>query len=153
MAASTFLVIGAVGMVLLVVSAFLGADDADLDMDADLDIDLEADTDTDVHAAAAGGGILEWFSIKGIAVGAVGFGFVGWATTSNGYSTSVVWLLSIIIGIALWAGASFQDMIKRHAKTIAKHPHLPLGTGVPYEGIENLRPESELARKVFASWH
>ncbi len=56
------------------------------------------------------------------------------------------------IGIALWAGASFQDMIKRHAKTIAKVPHLPLGKGVPYEGIENLRPESELAREVFSSW-
>ncbi|MEQ3726966.1 MAG: sulfatase-like hydrolase/transferase [Tateyamaria sp.] len=56
------------------------------------------------------------------------------------------------IGIALWAGASFQDMIKRHAKTIGKYPHLPLGKGVPYEGIENLRPESELAREVFASW-
>ncbi len=56
------------------------------------------------------------------------------------------------IGIALWAGAAFQDMVKRHAITIAKHPHLPLGKGVPYEGIENLRPESELAREVFASW-
>lgn len=56
------------------------------------------------------------------------------------------------IGIALWAGASFQDMIKRHAKMIAKVPHLPLGKGVPYEGIENLRPESELAREVFSSW-
>lgn len=104
MAASTFLVIGAVGMILLVVSAFLGTDDGDLDMDADLDIDLEADVDTDVHASGlSGGGILEWFSIKGLAVGAVGFGFVGWATTSNGYSAFVVWFLSIIIGIALWA--------------------------------------------------
>ena len=104
MAASTFLVIGAVGMILLVVSAFLGADDADLDMDADFDIDLEADVDTDVHTAGlSGGGILEWVSIKGLAVGAVGFGFVGWATTSNGYSSFVVWLLSIITGIALWA--------------------------------------------------
>ena len=58
-----------------------------------------------------------------------------------------------LVGYSLWAGASFQDMVKRHALTIAKHPHLPLGKGVPYEGIENLRPESELARKVFASWH
>ncbi|WP_299351658.1 sulfatase-like hydrolase/transferase [uncultured Shimia sp.] len=57
------------------------------------------------------------------------------------------------IGGSLWSGASFQDMAKRHALTIAKYPHLPLGTGVPYEGIENLRPESELARKNFASWH
>ncbi|MDV7145397.1 sulfatase-like hydrolase/transferase [Tropicimonas sp. TH_r6] len=56
------------------------------------------------------------------------------------------------IGNALWSGASFQDMVKRHQKMIAKYPHLPLGKGVPYEGIENLRPESELAREVFSSW-
>ncbi|MCP3977474.1 MAG: hypothetical protein GY720_23560 [bacterium] len=103
MAANTFLVIGAVGMVLLVVSAFLGADDADLDMDADIDVDLEADLDSDVHGGAVGGGILEWVSIKGLSVGAVGFGFVGWATTTNGYSAIAVWLLSILVGVALWA--------------------------------------------------
>jgi arylsulfatase len=57
-----------------------------------------------------------------------------------------------LVGYALWSGASFQDMVKRHQITIAQHPHLALGKGVPYEGIENLRPESELAREVFASW-
>ena len=57
-----------------------------------------------------------------------------------------------LVGNALWSGASFQDMVKRHENTIAEYPHLPLGKGVPYEGIENLRPESELAREVFASW-
>lgn len=46
------------------------------------------------------------------------------------------------IGIALWAGASFQDMVVRHMMTIAKYPHNKLGRGRPYEGIENLRPES-----------
>ncbi|MEP2704914.1 MAG: sulfatase-like hydrolase/transferase [Roseibium sp.] len=56
------------------------------------------------------------------------------------------------IGGSLWSGASFQDMAKRHQKMIEKYPHLPLGKGVPYEGIENLRPESELAREVFARW-
>jgi hypothetical protein len=56
------------------------------------------------------------------------------------------------IGTALWSGASFQDMVKRHQIMIKKYPHFPLGKGVPYEGIENLRPESELAREVFASW-
>lgn len=56
------------------------------------------------------------------------------------------------IGNALWSGASFQDMVKRHMLTIKQHPHLPLGKGVPYEGIENLRPESEKAREVFSSW-
>ncbi len=56
------------------------------------------------------------------------------------------------IGTALWSGASFQDMVKRHNLMIAQYPHLPLGKGVPYEGIENLRPESEEARAVFSSW-
>ena len=56
------------------------------------------------------------------------------------------------IGNALWSGAAFQDMVKRHLITIKAYPHLPLGKGVPYEGIENLRPESEKAREVFASW-
>ncbi|WP_171126921.1 MULTISPECIES: sulfatase-like hydrolase/transferase [unclassified Ruegeria] len=56
------------------------------------------------------------------------------------------------IGGSLWSGASFQDMAKRHAKMIAKYPHRPIGKDEPYGGIENLRPESELARKTFASW-
>ena len=57
-----------------------------------------------------------------------------------------------LVGYSLWSGASFQDMVKRHQITIKKYPHLPLGKGVPYEGIENLRPESQKAREVFASW-
>lgn len=56
------------------------------------------------------------------------------------------------VGYSLWSGASFQDMVKRHQIMIKKYPHLPLGKGVPYDGIENLRPESELARDLFASW-
>ncbi|WP_170578199.1 sulfatase-like hydrolase/transferase [Ruegeria arenilitoris] len=57
-----------------------------------------------------------------------------------------------LVGYSLWAGASFQDMVKRHQKMIAKYPHSEIGTGLPYEGIENLRPESELARETFMSW-
>lgn len=57
-----------------------------------------------------------------------------------------------LVGYSLWAGASFQDMVKRHQKLIAKYPHSEIGRGVPYEGIENLRPESELTRDVFMSW-
>ncbi|WP_422374575.1 sulfatase-like hydrolase/transferase [Roseibium sp.] len=57
-----------------------------------------------------------------------------------------------LVGYSLWSGASFQDMVKRHQKTIAKYPHLPLGKNTPYEGIENLRPETELTRDVFKSW-
>ena len=57
------------------------------------------------------------------------------------------------IGMALWSGASFQDMAKRHMMTIGKYPHTKLGKGIPYEGIENLRPESKEIVKTFASWH
>ena len=44
-------------------------------------------------------------------------------------------------------------MTKRHMNMIAKYPHLPIGKGVPYGGIENLRPESIETREVFDSWH
>ena len=57
------------------------------------------------------------------------------------------------IGLALWSGASFQDMVKRHMMMIAKYPHNKLGTGRPYEGIENLRPETEEIVETFMSWH
>jgi arylsulfatase len=57
------------------------------------------------------------------------------------------------VGLPLWSGASFQDMIKRHMMTIAKYPHAKLGKGKPYEGIENLRPESQETVDTFMSWH
>ena len=57
------------------------------------------------------------------------------------------------IGIALWSGASFQDMVKRHVMTTAKYPHNKLGKGKPYEGISNLRPESKAVVELFDSWH
>ena len=57
------------------------------------------------------------------------------------------------VGIALWSGASFQDMAQRHMMTIAKYPHFKLGKGRPYEGIENLRPETKEVVETFMSWH
>lgn len=59
----------------------------------------------------------------------------------------------LLIGHALWSGASFQDMAKRHMMTIKKYPHNELGKGAPYEGIENLRPESIETVRTFGSWH
>ena len=56
------------------------------------------------------------------------------------------------VGMALWSGASFQDMIKRHMIMIAKYPHAKLGKGKPYEGIVNLRPESIETVETFMSW-
>ena len=40
-------------------------------------------------------------------------------------------------------------MAKRHMIMIAKYPHAKLGKGAPYEGIENLRPESKAAVQEF----
>jgi hypothetical protein len=58
-----------------------------------------------------------------------------------------------LISVALWSGASFQDMIKRHKIAIKKNPHWPVGTDRPYGGIENLRPETVETVKNFESWH
>jgi arylsulfatase len=57
-----------------------------------------------------------------------------------------------LVGIALWSGASFQDMAKRHMMTIVKYPHFKLGKDRPYGGIENLRPESKEIVETFMSW-
>jgi arylsulfatase A-like enzyme len=58
-----------------------------------------------------------------------------------------------LIETALWSGASFQDMVKRHMVGIKKYPHAEGGQGAPYGGISNLRPESKEAVRVFQSWH
>jgi arylsulfatase A-like enzyme len=58
-----------------------------------------------------------------------------------------------LIGLSLWSGASYQDMIKRHMMTIKKYPNAKQGTGAPYEGISNLRPETLEVIEVFNSWH
>ena len=58
-----------------------------------------------------------------------------------------------MIGHSLWSAASFQDMVKRHQMMIKKYPHNKLGKGKPYEGIENLRPETQATVETFISWH
>lgn len=57
-----------------------------------------------------------------------------------------------LIEAALWSGASFQDMVKRHMIGIQKYPHAKGGKGKPYEGISNLRPESKETVRAFESW-
>jgi arylsulfatase len=37
--------------------------------------------------------------------------------------------------------------------TIKKYPHFEQGTGAPYGGIENLRPETQEIVEIFESWH
>ena len=61
--------------------------------------------------------------------------------------------MNSLIETALWSGASFQDMVKRHMVGIKKYPHAKGGKALPYGGISNLRPESKDAVKTFASWH
>ena len=42
----------------------------------------------------------------------------------------------------LWAWGPFDMMKKRHQGMIEKYPFTPTRHGIPFEGIENLRPES-----------
>ena len=57
------------------------------------------------------------------------------------------WPVSTEVGA--WGGAKFVRMIQRHMARMQKYPRLPVATGVPYEGIENLRPESKAAVQEF----
>jgi arylsulfatase len=48
-----------------------------------------------------------------------------------------------------WAGGQFANMVKRHLATKQKYPDRAPTLGVPYEGIENLRPESKRMVELF----
>jgi arylsulfatase len=41
-----------------------------------------------------------------------------------------------------WAGGQFGGMVKRHMKNRQKYPDRELARDIPYEGIQNLRPET-----------
>jgi hypothetical protein len=49
-----------------------------------------------------------------------------------------------------WAGGQFANMVKRHMAYKQKHPDRPPTYGMPYEGIENLRPETLALLRIFA---
>lgn len=51
--------------------------------------------------------------------------------------------------IGAWGGAKFVRMIQRHLQRKEKYPDEGPGIGRPYEGIENLRPESKAAVEEF----
>ena len=57
------------------------------------------------------------------------------------------WPVSTEIGA--WGGAKFVRMIQRHLKRTQKYPSEGPATGMPYKGIENLRPESKEAVQEF----
>ena len=48
-----------------------------------------------------------------------------------------------------WAGGQFASMVKRHMATRKKYADRKPVHGVPYEGIENLRPETKEMVKAF----
>jgi arylsulfatase len=57
------------------------------------------------------------------------------------------WPVSTEIGA--WGGAKFVRMIQRHLKRMEKYPRQGPATGMPYDGIDNLRPESKAAVQEF----
>jgi arylsulfatase len=57
------------------------------------------------------------------------------------------WPVSTEIGA--WGGAKFVRMVMRHMKRKQLYPDEGPAIGIPYEGIENLRPESKAAVQEF----
>jgi arylsulfatase len=53
------------------------------------------------------------------------------------------------IKLGPWAGGQFAGMIKRHMALKKKYPNRPATYAKPYEGIENLRPESKKLVEIF----
>jgi len=51
--------------------------------------------------------------------------------------------------VGAWGGAEFVRVIMRHKMRMQKYPSEGPARGVPYEGIENLRPESRAAVEAF----
>jgi arylsulfatase len=48
-----------------------------------------------------------------------------------------------------WAGGQFANMIKRHMALKKQFPDRPPTHAMPYEGIENLRPETQELLRIF----
>ncbi len=51
--------------------------------------------------------------------------------------------------IGAWGGQEFARMIRRHMMRKQKYPDEKPAFGLPYDGIENLRPESRAAVEAF----
>ena len=57
------------------------------------------------------------------------------------------WSVSTEVGA--WGGAEFVRIIQRHQKRKEMYPDEPPAFGTPYDGIENLRPETKAALDAF----
>ena len=53
------------------------------------------------------------------------------------------------IKIGPWAGGQFASMIQRHMALKKQYPNRPPTHAKPYEGIENLRPETKKLVEIF----
>ena len=51
--------------------------------------------------------------------------------------------------VGAWGGKEFVRILERHMARKKKYPDGPPAMGKPYDGIENLRPETEAAVKAF----
>ncbi|MFC1833186.1 sulfatase-like hydrolase/transferase [Thermodesulfobacteriota bacterium] len=53
------------------------------------------------------------------------------------------------IKLGPWAGGQFAEMVKRHMAMKRNYPDRKATYGIPYEGIENLRPETKKLVEIF----
>ncbi len=53
------------------------------------------------------------------------------------------------LNYGVWAGGQFANMIGRHLAMKKQYPDRQLKHGIPYTGIENLRPESKELVETF----
>ena len=51
--------------------------------------------------------------------------------------------------VGAWGGQEFVRILRRHMARKEKYPDTPPAYGTPYEGIENLRPETQAAVEAF----
>jgi arylsulfatase len=56
------------------------------------------------------------------------------------------------IQYGVWAASPFVNMLKRHLGMKQKFPDREPGRGIPYGGIENLRPETQALVDAMAAW-
>ena len=56
---------------------------------------------------------------------------------------------SVSTEVGAWGGAEFMRIIKRHKERKQEYPDEGPGLGRPYDGVENLRPETKAAVEAF----
>ena len=56
---------------------------------------------------------------------------------------------SVSTEVGAWGGREFARILGRHMARKEKFPDTAPAYGVPYEGIENIRPETQLAVDAF----